>query len=263
MALKAVLATLDGLDEAIQKLYKKEGDKFVLDLSEDALSDHPNVSPLSRALEHERTTRKDSQKLTKELQEKFKDLDPDAAREALKLIEESGDKDLLDEGKIDELVEKKVARMKQDFDAQIIAKDQAIEELTTGNKTLNGELADIRIYDAVKDAALAKGARPEALKDIANRANGTWSLKDGQPTALNGEEALYGKDGNPLSIGEWVETLSTEANYLFEPNKGGGGTGGEKNTGGSGGGGIKIISPQAAGDNLTGIADGSVTVDRG
>jgi len=261
MALKMILDTLDGLDDAVAAMYRRDGDKFVIDVSTDQLKQHPSNAGLISALDREREDRRRAVEDATSMAARFKDIDPEKAMEALSKVQALEDGKMIDEGKIDELVESKIARMRTDFEAQLAAKDAAVTEHATSNENLNKELADIKIYDAVKDAALSKGARPEAITDIRNRAEGIWQLRDGKPVAMNGDDTVFGKSGEVLSINEWVETLSTEASYLFQPNAGGGAGGGESQ-GSNLAGGIKVVSPQQAGDNLSAIASGEAVIQR-
>lgn len=48
MALKSILDSIDGLPDDVKKEYKKEGDKFVLDV--DGIDSHPGVSALKNAM---------------------------------------------------------------------------------------------------------------------------------------------------------------------------------------------------------------------
>lgn len=264
MGLKAVLQTLEGLDENLHSYYRKEGDSYVLDLGEDELKAHPGTGGLTRALEREREERKAAKKLADEIAAKYGDLDPEAAREALKAADEAKDRELLDEGKVEELIEQRTERMRADFDKQLAAKDKALDDANTRNASTTEELESIKIFDAVKDAALTRGARKEALTDIQNRARGTWALDDqGRPVARNGEDTIFGKSGEPLTIGEWVDSLSSEASYLFNPNEGGG-AGSENESGGEGmGGGVKRIAKDSAGSFLEQIASGEAVIDHG
>ena len=265
MKLEAVLKSLDNLDEKYHELYRKEGDAFVLDLTGDSIKDHPATSAYARTLQRLRDEKKISDDtLTTKLAE-FEGLDPEAARAALVKLEEDADKKLIEEGDVDAIVAKRLEKANADFVKQIAAKDDVIAGLQGNLDSRSGELSEIKIFDAVKDAALSKGARKEALTDIQNRAKGTWQLgEDGNPVAMNGEDPIYGKGGDPMSIDEWVEGLSADATYLFEPNTGGGAGGGDDKAGGAGQGqgGVKVLSAAAAGDNLSAIASGEAIIDR-
>ena len=263
MALKAVLTSLDGVDEGLHALYREENGKYVLDLDDNDIKSHPSTGPLSRALERERAAAREAAEKAKALEEQFGDLDPEAAREAIKAMREQGEKELMDEGKIEELIQQRTERMRQDFERQIAAKDKALEDARGSAESLTSQLADIRIYDAVKDAALSKGARKEALTDIANRAREIWRLEDGKPVARQrgDENPIHGKSGDLLTIDEWVDSLSSEAGYLFEPNSGGGASGGDQSRAPTGG--VKQITPGQAGNFLEQIASGEAVINRG
>lgn len=258
MALKLRIEKLEDVPEEIRDSYvkAKTGEGFELDFA--VIKEHPGVATVKSAANDVGKKAKDLEKEIQAIKDKYGDLDPEAAREAIAAAEKIGDKELLDEGKVDELVEKKTVKMKLDFEKQLEAKDKAISELTAGAASLTSELSSVKIHDAIKSAALEKGVRKEALQDIENRASGTWSLVDGQPVAMKGEDVVYGKSGEPLTITEWVETMAAEVPHLFEPNKGGGAQGGE-NKGNAGG---KIISADSAGDNIEKIASGEVSIDR-
>jgi len=251
MALKAVLKTLDGLPEALKALYKQEGEQFVLDMTEEDIAAHPGAGGLSRALAREREAAKAAKKRLEELEEKYKDLDPEAARAAIQKELENKDKKLLDEGKLEELIATRTERMRADFDKQLKAQKDALKAAQDSLAATGNQLAEITIFGAVKDAALGKGARKEALVDITNRAREIWKLEEGKPTARKGQDPIFGKNGEALTITEWVEGLAQEATYLFEPSKGG-----------NGGGGVKFISPGAAGDNIGAIASGEAVIQR-
>ena len=261
MALKLKIDSLEDVAEELRDSYvkSKTGEGFELDFK--AIKDHPGVATVRKSANEVDGKRKEAENLLKELQAKFGDLDPEAAREALAAVEAAGDKEMLDAGKVDELVENKTAKMKADFEKQLEAKDKAIADLTTGNESLTGELSSVKIHDAIKSAALEKGVRKEALQDVENRAKGTWSLVDGKPVAMDGEDAMYGKSGEPLTIPEWVESMAADVPHLFEPNKGGNAQGSDSTDGGTATG--KKISPEAAGDNIADIASGEKIVDHG
>ena len=261
MGLELKIASLEDVPEEIRDAYVKAKDGDGYELNFDAIKTHPGVAKLRTSMNEVDKKREAAEKAIADFEEKYGDLDPKAAREALRALEDADDKTMLDEGKVEELVEKKTGQMKAEYEKQIEAKDNRIKELEGVSENLNGELSSIKIYDAINDSALAKGARKEALTDIKNRANGTWSLRDGKPVALEGEDVRYGKDGEPLTIDEWVEGLASESPYLFEPNSGGGASGSGGGAGGGGSAAGKVISPDSAGDNITAIANGEMSID--
>lgn len=259
MGLPLKLDSLDDLPEAFKGAYvPAEGGGFELDYA--AIKDHPGVAKVRSTADDLDRKRKDSDKALKELADRYGDLDPKAARDAMKALEEQGDKKLIDDGQIEELLEKRVERMRAEFDSQLAAKDKALSDAEAALGIRDNELSDIKIYDTIKDAALGKGARKEALQDISNRAREMWKLRDGKPVALDGENVIMGTRGEALTIAEWVEGLAKEADYLFEPNSGGGAGGGDR--GGDSFSGAGQISSAQSGDFISDIADGKKVVAR-
>ena len=260
MALKSTVKKIEDVDEALRGAYIQKGDVWVLDVSTDELKTHPSNSGLISALDHEREQRKDAETASADILKKFDGLDPEKARAAMETERKGEDKELLDAGKVDELVERRVTAAREDFDRQVKLKDVKIGELegaVTGHAT---ELASMKIFGAIKDVAIDKGARPEALTDIAGRAAGMWTLgDDGKPVAMTDGNKVFGKNGNALEIPEWVEQMAESAPHLFGESKGGGGGGSQQDRGRPGDG-IKMISPEVAGDNIAELANGSVQI---
>lgn len=258
MALKMRVESLDEIPEDFRDLYEKGRDGG-FELSYDFVKEHPAVVKLRKTTDDVDKKRTMAERALEELQAKYGDLNPDEARAAMDKLQRSGDEELINEGKVEELLEKKTERMRHDFEKQIAAKTAALEELEEKVGKYEQEISDIRIYDTIKDAALSKGARKEALTDIKNRAAGIWKLQDGKPAALDQDGIIMGKRGEPLTIEEWVDTLAAESTYLFEPNSGGGSQGSDTrgNMGGA-----KIVSMNAAQDDIAAIASGEKVIER-
>ena len=58
---------------------------------------------------------------------------------------------------------------------------------------------------------------PSAAEDIINRAFGVWTVNDdGSVVPRVGGEILFGPDGrNPVTPGEWVQSLRSQCPHLF------------------------------------------------
>lgn len=259
MAIKPVLASLDGLSEEMQALYGKQGDVYVLDFGGDDLGDHPTVTALKNSMANSKRERTEARDALKALETKFGDLDPETARAALQAMQDLKDKKLLDDGDVEELVLQRTERVRSDFESQTTAKNDRISELEAFLQTSDNRLADMTIFTEIERAAIEAGVRDTALDDVKNRARAVWQLKDGKPVAMKNEtEIQYGKNGDPLSVGEWVGDLAAGAEHLFKPSGGGGSGGGEDRT--SRGGPIPTVSRDKAGDFLEKIASGEMLV---
>ncbi len=264
MALKTILESLDDVPEAQRALYTEFDGKYVLEL--DGLESHPDARALKNALDKERETRRKATKRAEELQaeaDRYKDIDPDRAREAMAKLQEIKDSELIDAGKIDELVTSRTERLRADAEAQIAAIQKARDEAAQQAETLRAQLSSEMIDNRIKDVAIQAGARASAMPDVLARARSVWRLNDeGRPVAYrDADTPIYGKDGNaPLGMDEWVESLAGEASHLFEANRGSGANGAGSDSGRTAPKTIRGDDENAIGMNLEAVARGEVEI---
>ncbi len=224
MPLELVLENVDALSEELKPFYAKAEDgKFHLNK---ALAGE--LTGLKSALDKEREGRKAHAKQLEDLQkqaEKYKDLDPEKAREALKKIQDLEDKKLLDAGKIDELLTQRTERMRLDHEAQLTKLNEALKAKDEALAQQNKHLENLLIDTAINEAAVKSKALPGALDDIRLRVRQIARVEDGKVI-------LRGADGNPVfgSDGKTHETiegyvtgvLPKQAPHLWAPSSGGG-----------------------------------------
>lgn len=255
MALKAVLDTLDGVPTALHEFYTERDGKFYLDA--EGVED---VSGLKSALERLKAEAKKAKDDAKKTAERYGDLDPDLAREALKKLQDAEDKQLLDDKKIDELIAKRTERMAQAHQKEIERFNKLVADLTSERDGLNGKLSEVLIDNAIRDVATRNSVRKTAIEDVLLRGKRLWRLRDGQPVPMNGEDVVYGKDPTkPISMDEWISGLQNDAPHLFEPSSGGGATGSSAGNRG----GLRVVSgDNAIGMNLEAFAKGEATLAR-
>lgn len=254
MALKAVLASLDEVPEALRSLYVEKDGKFLLDVE--------GVVPKER-LDEFRTTNVNLLKERDALKaqvEKYKDIDPEKARTALTQLQKIEEGKLLTEGKLDEVVTKRTEAMRAEYENQIKALKTAQTSVVGERDTLSGQLSKLLIDGSAREIALKLGARPEALPFILLKSAAEWQMKDGKPTPIKDGNLVYGKDGQtPITMEEWVGGLATEAAYLFKDSNGGGANNkpnGSSVTGGR----VSVRDQQALNSNIEAIAQGKVQV---
>lgn len=220
MALKGVLATLDGLDEVTQKLYKKREDgKFVLDVEgmvdKDKLEEfrNNNVELQGRV-----------DKLLKQV-ETYKGIDPAKAKEALDQLQQLHDKKLLDEGKIEELFAQRTEKMKAEHSEQVKLKDAKIAELT-GEIGKVGEEKNKFILFTQLQRALENpelGFQPGVADLVKEQVFREFQYRDEKVVRVDKEGKLvYGKNGDAVGLGEFLSEVAKERPYLVKPSSGGG-----------------------------------------
>ncbi len=174
MTLKAVLDSLEGVEEATAALYKKGDDgKHYLDIS--GVENHSGVAGLIKNREAIKQEKID----LKAALDKFGDLDPDEAREALKKISDASTKKITDKGDFEALKK----QMGEEHTKAIGAKDTAIGVLT-------GQLETVLIEGkAIREIADAGGSvkllLPHVISEMSIReVNGKPAavvMKDGEP----------------------------------------------------------------------------------
>jgi len=239
MPLKAVLASkaeVDALPEALRGFYVEQDGKFVLDADVDA---HPKVGGLKSALDKERGEKDKAAKEFKALKDKIGDMDPEKAREALKRIQELEDKKLLDEGKVEELIQARTDRMKKDHESQVTAFQTQLKEKDTRISTLGGRLRTLVLDGSIRDEALKAGVKPEHVEDVISRMtmrgiDGVrWDLEDDEKiVAKAGDQIKFGKDATkPMPIGEGLELLREKVPGFFAASSGGGAQSGARQVG--------------------------------
>ena len=161
-------------------------------------------------------------KLRRQL-EGFDGIDPEAYRKLQQAAAEDEEKKLLSAGKIDELVERRSLRMREEFEGALKAKAKALEEAAAREEALVGKLSGFMIDDATTKAiGEVARVRPGAEADLRARARGIFRVDPATggliPDASGKVE--YGKNSDPLSIEEWAKGLVDSAPHLFEAPRG-------------------------------------------
>lgn len=211
MSLKFSVDTLDGVPEAMQSFYKESGGKFVLQVD--------GAVPKSR-LDEFRDNNVGLRSQIEALTKQYEGVDVEAYRTLTERAQKEKDKKLIDAGKVDELVASRVEAMRAEY-------DKTTGLLTGERDSAKKQLESLLVDGALRDAAIKAGVRPTAVDDVLLRGRQTFRVVDGKAAAFAGDKALYGKDSEPLAVGEWIAGLSEAAPHLFEPSTGGGAPGGQ------------------------------------
>lgn len=224
MALKAVVDTLEGIEEHFHSLYSKKGEKFEF-TGVEGLKTSADIDRLQTALNAER-------KLKKELEaykESWGDLDPVAARSvldkvpALEALVEAG-KNKLDDKQTQAIVNAQVVPVQRQLDkalADLKERDSKIEEY--GAKETRRT-----IFDAVRKYATENKANPEAYgSDM-----GGLMLLSKEIFTLDAAGQVVIKEGatdivpHGTHIKDAFPEIQKSFSYFWPPSQGGGATGG-------------------------------------
>lgn len=211
MGLKYKIAALTEVAEAVRGLYKQEGNEFVLDV--DGVVDKTRIDEF----------RNNNIQLQQQL-DKLKDVDPVKYRELMDLDRKVREKQLIEAGKVEEVVNLRVENMRTELTGQLTEKSTALDKA-------NAQLAVLMIDRQVQAESVKLGILPTAMDDILLRARAVYSMENGQPVPKIDGKVLYGKDGStPMPMNEWVLSLKKSAPHLFAGSSGSG-AGGGRHTG--------------------------------
>jgi hypothetical protein len=273
MALDATLAGQDALDkvpEGFRSLYRKlEDGSFALDVNPVGGVRLENVDDLKRALQAERAQHKKIAAEHKALAEQFDGLDAEAARDALKRIEEIGEGE--GEEAIQQKIDAKVAEIQAKYQRDT---EKARADFKAKEDKLADEVGDYRgrfyrqMVDTESTAAIAAlGGNPKLLGSYVRSQlmivdhDGVASVQVRGP---DGNALLTEKPNStdPMSVAEYVAKLREDKDFApaFAGSNASGAGAGRTGRGSVPGAPMEVnlSDPQAVSDNLEGIAKGTV-----
>ena len=200
MALKTLLDTLEGVDDALKPLYTETDGKFILQI--DGVDNHPDVANLKSAYERtkaDRDTARQERDAAKALVADFPD-DFDAEKWAK-----------LKDGKPDEAA---LIKMRETLEAE---RDEWKSKFELSEKTALKNALDRDLTDALNAAGVTNPAFAKAARGML--ADGVKIGDDGKP--------FVDTDMGPLALSEHVKKWAGgEGKDFVTPANGGGGKGG-------------------------------------
>lgn len=220
MALKAVLDTIDDLDENLKAFYTPTEDgKFRLAV--EGLDDNTG---LKSALQKEREAAREANRRLRELQSQYEGIDPKLAKDLLDKVSQSEEARLIAEGKVDEVIKSRTERMKAEYEARLQQAQTEAEQAKQRAAKRDSQVLENQIMQAAVEAKVFKNA----YEDILLRAKRTFSLSNDDKAVAVGPDGqpVFGKDGStPLTPKEWLDSLRQSAPHLFEAQASGSGAG--------------------------------------
>ena len=219
--LKAVIASVDDLDESVQGLYARQGDGTYALNVEGSL---PGFVEKGRVDEF----REANIKLTEETKKaadalsKFDGVDVDKYRAWEQSEADLERKNLIEAGQVEELIAVELAKGTDPLKKQIKA-------LESGIKERDDMLSRKALDEEILKAANAANARPGAEEFLVAKAKEQgWTTLEGKAVQMDGGGTPVFSDANPghqKSISEWVEDQTLNFDWAFASSSGGGATG--------------------------------------
>lgn len=237
MPLKAVVENLDGVAAELHALYVERDGKFVLDIDQDSIRVHPNVTALSNALTAQKEDNRKVKARVAELEAKIKglpeDFDPaevETLRERVAELEAAVEGD----PKSKEKQQKEAARLREMLD----------QKMASERKKWDTEKADLQRQISERDTRIARLLIDNGLDAAMDSANIDPKYRKAVRAMLRDQVKVVDKDGNyaavvetdldpelPLDrfVADWSQSDDGRA-FVGQPKGGGAGGGQGSNT---------------------------------
>jgi hypothetical protein len=199
-------------EEAHQAEIKATKDALMSDLEK-------QINEATEGLKNKNQELLNEKKKIQETLKNFEDIDPEKAREALEFLETNTEAQLIKEGRIDELLEKRTSQLKSEHENILNELNQKLEEESKGRQTFENMYKNKMIEDGLRAAATQAKVRPEAIDDVILRGRREFSLAgDGSIEARDKEGRLKKTlDDKILTPNNWIESLKkTHPHYWPE-----------------------------------------------
>lgn len=212
MALKTIVDAegFEQLPDALKEFYSQDGDNFVLSTdSNDKINEFRNNNRnLYNENEELKKKQTDIENQLKQFQEKNK-------------VQQ--EKELLSEGKVDELLDQRTEAMRQSY-------EEKINELARNHQNAENAL-DIHIVEnQIRDAAIKANAKNDRAVDHIIRAVRPHVKRDGANAIRvdkDGNSVMTSDGKTPQGILDVVEELKSSDSFLFAESTGSGASGGQ------------------------------------
>lgn len=195
MGLKAVLDTLDGVDESLKGFYQQVDGKFRLDI-DGGYKLPSEIEGLTSALGKERQRADELAKTVKA----FDGMDAKAARDALTKVQNW-----------DESQQKSAEKAEQEFQARLQPVAQERDTFKAKAEELEGKFRDFSISNAINSS---KFLSEKVSKDPVHQAyvrehfKSAFKMEDGRVVAYDSNgQRIFNSDGNPAGVDEALEKL--------------------------------------------------------
>ncbi|MGJ8525186.1 hypothetical protein LMG33818_000894 [Halomonadaceae bacterium LMG 33818] len=150
----------------------------------------------------------------------FEGFDPEEYKALKQQHQEANDKQLIDEGKIEELVSQRVERMKTGFEKQLQEANDKASQASAFADRFRGRV----LSDELQKAGSELHLLPHALQDAIYRGNDIFTVDD-EGNVIPKENAGLDAKGNALTPKAWLESMRETAPHWFPVPKGSGATG--------------------------------------
>lgn len=153
----------------------------------------------------------------KETMKQFEGIDIKAFKELQTKMANDEEFKLIQEGKVDEVINRRFDRMRVEYDGKLTAAEEAVQKLANERDSFKNRYERENISSALRKAAEKAGVVPEAIDDVILRGQGLFSIdEDGSVVSLDksGKIATDSK-GKPITTESFVDALRDKAPHYW------------------------------------------------
>jgi DNA-directed RNA polymerase subunit F len=210
-------------DEDLRKQTIEAHEAMVKETKESLLGDmDKKIEEATAGLKNKNQELLNEKKKIQETLKDFENIDPEKAKEALNFLETNAEAQMIKEGKIDELLEKRTSNLKSEYETQLEEISQKLEETSTKSQTFENLYKNKMIEDGLREAALQAKVRPEAIDDIILRGSREFALgEDGSIESRDKDGKLRKTaDDKILTPYNWIDSLKKSHPHYWPESQG-------------------------------------------
>lgn len=152
----------------------------------------------------------DAQRKMKDQLKQYEGIDPERARKLEQQLAENEEARLIADGKLDEVLNQRTERMRQEYDRKLQEASQTAEQSKEFADKFRGRV----MRDEIRTAAAEVGLVDAAVEDAVFRAGGLFEVND-EGNVVPREDAGLDENGKPLTPEAWLESMRDKAPHWF------------------------------------------------
>lgn len=158
----------------------------------------------------------------------FEGFDMESAKEAMDFLQNNKDAQLIKDGKVEELIQKRTSQLVSDHETKMIEMTSIIKEAQQKGDLYEQLYNTKMVDDGLREAAVEAKIRPEAILDVLLHGRAIFQLaEDGSLEARDKDGKLRKTaDDKVLTTKNWIEGLKKTAPHYWPMSEGTGAIGG-------------------------------------